>query len=100
MKKKDSWITITDKFQYTLLGFSHDTNKNQLYVEDYIVVALPKNQDTNYIRTDINLTKVSAFPKVKFGLVKHHSKDLKYFFGGTMQWNEGSLYCNEIIYIF
>ena len=29
MKKKDSWITITDKFQYTMLGFSQGVGKVQ-----------------------------------------------------------------------
>ena len=61
-----------------MLGFNHDT-ENLLHVEDYTSLkCCPKNQDPDYLWTDINLSKDPAFPKLKFGLGKQHSKDVEY----------------------
>jgi hypothetical protein len=75
MKQPDSWIPITERSQYTMLGFKHKT-ENLLYVEDYRnLKCCPKNEAPDYLWADINLSKGPAFPKVTFSLGEHRSKD-------------------------
>lgn len=75
MKKPESWIALTQKSHYTMLGFNHET-ENLLYAEDYTKLkCCPNDQAPDYLWADKNLSKGPAFPKKTFGLGKHRTKN-------------------------
>jgi hypothetical protein len=66
----DAWVKLTEKVQYTMLGFHHDTEK-LLFVEDYRKLkCCPINPNPNYLWKDIHLSKGSSFELKEFTLFK------------------------------
>jgi hypothetical protein len=64
----DAWVKLTEKVQYTMLGFHHDTEK-LLFVEDYRKLkCCPINPNPNYLWKDIHLSKGSSFELKEFTL--------------------------------
>ena len=66
----DAWVELSEKAQYTMLGFHHDTQK-LLFVKDYKKLkCCPLNPDPDYLWKDIHLSKGPSFKAKQFTLLK------------------------------
>lgn len=69
MKKKEEWVELERRDQYTMLGYYHDTSK-LLHTRDYTKLKLNPTAESapDFLWHDINLTKKSSAPPITFTL--------------------------------
>lgn len=75
MSSEDTWIPLTERNQYLMLGFFHDTSK-LIYAENFKTLpCCPVKPDKDYLWQDINLSKESSFKKHEFTIETDNKKE-------------------------